>query len=243
MKKEEFKLTKKLEHIAFIMDGNGRWAKRRLLPRHLGHKEGCKRVIEIVRACADLGIYCVSLYAFSTENWSRPQDEIDHLFYYLDDFFNDNIAEFIERGVRVHLMGDITRLPEHSQETIRKSIEMTKDLKKHVFNICLNYGGKDEITRAAKSLALDVKNGVINLDDINEQVFENHMMCANLPPVDLMIRTSGEQRISNYMLWELAYAEMIFPGTPWPSFTKKELIKCLKIYEGRNRRFGGLKNE
>ncbi len=241
--KKEFVLQKKLDHIAFIMDGNGRWAKKRLLPRHLGHKEGCKRVIEIVRACCDLNIYCVSLYAFSTENWKRPQDEIDHLFYYLDDFFNDNIQEFIEKGVRVHLMGDINRLPLHTQETIKRSMDMTKDLTKHVFNVCLNYGGKDEIVRAAISLAKDVKNNKVDISQIDEKVFEDHMMCHGLPPVDLMIRTSGEQRISNYMLWELAYAEMIFPTTPWPSFTKDELIKCLEIYQKRDRRFGGLKNE
>lgn len=241
--KKEFVLEKTLDHIAFIMDGNGRWAKKRLLPRHLGHKEGCKRVIEIVRACCDLNIYCVSLYAFSTENWKRPQDEIDHLFYYLDDFFNDNIQEFIEKGVRVHLMGDINRLPLHTQETIKRSMDMTKDLTKHVFNVCLNYGGKDEIVRAAISLAKDVKDNKVDISRIDEKVFEDHMMCHGLPPVDLMIRTSGEQRISNYMLWELAYAEMIFPTTPWPSFTKDELIKCLEIYQKRDRRFGGLKNE
>lgn len=239
----DYKLTKKLDHIAFIMDGNGRWAKKRLLPRHLGHKEGCKRVIEVLRACDEIGIYCVSLYAFSTENWKRPQDEIDHLFNYLDDFFNDNIAELIERGIRVHLMGDIKKLPLHTQETIRKSIDLTEHLTKRVFNICLNYGGKDEITRAAQSIAKDVRDQKLNPDDISENVFEQHMMCNGLPPVDLMVRTSGEQRISNYMLWELAYAEMIFPSTPWPSFTKTELIKCLEIYQGRNRRFGGLRNE
>ena len=241
--KKEFVLEKKLDHIAFIMDGNGRWAKKRLLPRHLGHKEGCKRVIEIVRACCDLNIYCVSLYAFSTENWKRPQDEIEHLFYYLDDFNNDNIEEVIEKGVKVHLMGDINRLPLHTQETIKRSMNMTKDLTKHVFNVCLNYGGKDEIVRAAISLAKDVKDNKVDISQIDEKVFENHMMCHGLPPVDLMIRTSGEQRISNYMLWELAYAEMIFPTTPWPSFTKDELIKCLEIYQKRDRRFGGLKNE
>lgn len=243
MSKEGFKLTKKLDHVAFIMDGNGRWAKKRLLPRHLGHKEGCKRVIEILRACDDLGIYCISLYAFSTENWKRPQDEIDHLFNYLDDFFNDNIAEMIERGTRIRLMGDINKLPKHTQDTIRKSMDLTEHLTKHVFNICLNYGGKDEIVRAAKKMAYDAKNNKLDLESIDESTFESYMMCNGLPPVDLMIRTSGEQRISNYMLWELAYAEMIFPLTPWPSFTKKELIKCLEIYEGRNRRFGGLKNE
>ena len=243
MKKDDFVLTKKLDHIAFIMDGNGRWAKKRLLPRHLGHKEGCKRVIEILRACDDFGIYCVSLYAFSTENWKRPQDEIEHLFNYLDEFFNANIAELIERNIKVHLMGDINKLPKHTQDTIRKSIDLTEHLDGHVFNICLNYGGKDEIVRAAKKMALDVKNNKFEIENLTEETFEKYMMCNGLPPVDLMIRTSGEQRISNYMLWELAYAEMIFPSVPWPSFTKQELIKCLEIYEGRNRRFGGLQNE
>ena len=140
-------------------------------------------------------------------------------------------------------MGDINRLPLHTQETIKRSMNMTKDLTKHVFNVCLNYGGKDEIVRAAISLAKDVKDNKVDISQIDEKVFEDHMMCHGLPPVDLMIRTSGEQRISNYMLWELAYAEMIFPTTPWPSFTKDELIKCLEIYQKRDRRFGGLKNE
>lgn len=243
MKKDKFVLTKKLDHVAFIMDGNGRWAKKRLLPRHIGHKEGCKRIIEVLRACFDLNIYCISLYAFSTENWKRPADEINHLFHYLDDFFNDHIEELIEKGVRVHLMGDSSKLPNHTQDTINKALTMTKHLNKHVFNVCLNYGGKDEIIRGVKNVVSAVQNGKLKIEEINETSFENYMMCADLPPVDLMIRTSGEQRISNYMLWELAYAEMIFPLTPWPSFTKKEFIKCLEIYEKRNRRYGGLKNE
>ena len=153
----DYKLNKKLEHIAFIMDGNGRWAKKRLLPRTRGHKEACSRIIEVLRACKDLNIKVASLYAFSTENWNRPQDEIDKLFEYLDDFFNDYIQEFIETGVRVSVMGDISRLPKHTQETIEKAKKLTENNTKIVFNICLNYGGRQEIVRATKLIVEDIK--------------------------------------------------------------------------------------
>lgn len=242
-KNETFKLKTPIKHIAFIMDGNGRWAKARLLPRHLGHKEGCKRINEILRACNELDIKVVSLYAFSTENWKRPKDEIDHLFGYLEDFFNEEIHSLIEEGTRVHIMGDISRLPKQTQDTIYKAIELTKNCKKHVFNICLNYGGRDEIVRAVKKYTNDVVMHKQDLNNLTEEVFANYLMSNGLEEVDLMIRTSGEQRISNYLLWQLAYAEFIFPKVPWPAFTKKELIKCLKEYENRDRRYGGIKNE
>ena len=157
----DYKLTKKLEHIAFIMDGNGRWAKKRLLPRTRGHKEACSRIIEVLRACKDLNIKVASLYAFSTENWNRPQDEIDKLFEYLDDFFNDYIQEFIETGVRVSVMGDITRLPKQTQETIEKAKKLTENNTKIVFNICLTYGGRQEIVRATKLIIEDIKSELL----------------------------------------------------------------------------------
>lgn len=236
-------LTKPCNHVAFIMDGNGRWAKKRHLPRHLGHKEGCKRIIEIARACDDLNIKAMTLYAFSTENWNRPSDEIDHLFKYLDLFFKENIAEFHQRHIRVSLMGDSSKLPEHTQLTLKKAMEETKDYTKMVFNICLNYGSRQEIVRASKQIAEEVKRGQLKEEEINEDVFASHLYSSGLPEVDLMIRTSGEQRLSNYMLYQLAYAEFIFTPTYWPDFKKEQFIECLKEYCNRNRRFGGLENK
>ncbi len=233
----------KLKHVAFIMDGNGRWAKRRGLPRHLGHKAGCDRIIDIYEECLAQDIKAMSLYAFSTENWNRPQDEIDHLFNYLDIFFKKEIKRIIKDGSRVIVSGDISRLPEKTQKTINDAIERTKDLKNFTFNICLNYGGKAEIVRAASLFSTDVKNGKYQPNDLTEDLFENYLYTKGLPPVDLLIRTSGELRTSNYLPWQLAYAEFIFPKTPWPDFTKEEFRKCINEYYSRNRRFGTVNDQ
>lgn len=242
-KNKEFVLKKKINHIAFIMDGNGRWAKRRLLPRHLGHKKGVERVIEVLNACKEFNIKVATLYAFSTENWKRPQDEIDHLFQYLEEFFHREIDGLIKDGTQIRVMGDISRLPISTQKTIEESIYLTRNCHNFIFNICLNYGGRDEIVRASKKIAEDVKNSTIDIENINEDTFSNYLMSKGLPEVDLMIRTSGEKRISNYLLWQLAYAEFIFPKTLWPDFTRNELIKCLEEYQSRDRRYGGIVNE
>lgn len=234
MKNEEFKL----KHVAFIMDGNGRWAKRRGLPRHLGHKAGCDRIIDIYEECLAQGIYAMSLYAFSTENWNRPKSEIRHLFNYLDIFFKKEINRIIKDGSRVIVSGDISKLPNKTQKTINDALERTKDCKNFVFNICLNYGGKAEIVRAATLFAKDVQDGKLHPEDLSEELFETYLYTKDLPPVDLLIRTSGELRTSNYLPWQLAYAEFIFPITPWPDFTKEEFRKCINEYYSRNRRFG-----
>ena len=230
-------------HVAFIMDGNGRWAKARHLPRHLGHKAGCDRVTDIYEESMAQGVKVMSLYAFSTENWNRPKAEINHLFNYLDIFFKKEIKRIIKDGTRIIASGDLSRLPEKTRKTVLDSIEKTKDGKNFTFNICLNYGGKDELVRAAKLFAQDVKDGKMAIEDLNEENFENYLYTKGLPPVDLLIRTSGELRTSNYMPWQLAYAEFIFPKTPWPDFTKEEYRKCLEEYYSRNRRFGGIKDE
>ncbi len=234
MENEEFKL----KHVAFIMDGNGRWAKRRGLPRHLGHKAGCDRIIDIYEECLAQHIYAMSLYAFSTENWNRPKAEIRHLFNYLDIFFKKEINRIIRDGSRVIVSGDISRLPAKTQKTINDSLERTKNCKNFVFNICLNYGGKAEIVRAASLFAQDVKDGKCEPNELTEEKFETYLYTKDLPPVDLLIRTSGELRTSNYLPWQLAYAEFIFPITPWPDFTKEEFRKCIDEYYSRNRRFG-----
>ena len=233
----------KLKHVAFIMDGNGRWAKRRGLPRHLGHKAGCDRIIDIYEECLAQDIKAMSLYAFSTENWNRPQDEIDHLFNYLDIFFKKEIKRIIKDGSRVIVSGDISRLPKKTQKTINDAIERTKDCKNFCFNICLNYGGKAEIVRAASLFAQEVKEGKHQPNDLTEEMFENYLYTKGLPPVDLLIRTSGELRTSNYLPWQLAYAEFIFPKTPWPDFTKEEFRKCIDEYYSRNRRFGTVNDQ
>lgn len=230
-----------IKHVAFIMDGNGRWAKARNLPRHLGHKAGCDRVTDIYEECLAQGIEAMSLYAFSTENWNRPKDEINHLFGYLEIFFKKEIKRMIKEGTRIIASGDLSRLPEKTQKVVKDSIEKTKDGKNFTFNICLNYGGKAELVRAAKLFANDVKEGKKDIDDLNETTFEQYLYTKDLPPVDLLIRTSGEFRTSNYLPWQLAYAEFIFPKTPWPDFTKEEFRKCIAEFNTRNRRFGGIK--
>jgi len=235
-------MEKELKHIAFIMDGNGRWAKKRGLPRHLGHKRGCEVCTDIYEGCLENHIQVMSLYAFSTENWNRPKDEIDHLFNYLEIFFKKEIKRFMRDGSRVMVSGDLSRIPEKTRNVIYDSMERTKDNKNFVFNICLNYGGKSEIVRATKLIAEDIKNGVISIDDVNEKSFENYLYTKDLPPVDLLIRTSGEMRTSNFLLWQLAYAEFIFTKTHWPDFNKKELNECINEFKTRDRRYGGIED-
>lgn len=234
---------RKCSHVAFIMDGNGRWAKSRNLPRFLGHKEGCKRVIDIYEACRENNIFIMSLFAFSTENWSRPKSEIDHLFNYLETFFKKEINRLMKDGTKIIVSGDISPIKESTKKVILESVEKTKENNNFIFNICLNYGGRSEIVLAAKKIAEDAINNRIEINQINEVSFNNYLYTKNLPPVDLLIRTSGEQRISNFMLYQLAYAEMVFTKTYWPSFTKDEFNNILKEFYTRDRRFGGIKNE
>ena len=236
MKKSDFKLT----HVAFIMDGNGRWAKRRGLPRHLGHKAGCDRIIDIYEECLAQDIKVMSLYAFSTENWNRPKSEINHLFKYLEIFFKKEINRIIKDGSQIRISGDISRLPKTTQKVIEMAVEKTKDCHNFYFNVCLNYGGKAEIARAATLFAKDVEEGKHKPEDLTEELFETYLYTTGLPPVDFLIRTSGELRTSNYMPWQLAYAEFTFPETTWPDFTKEEFRKCIDEYYQRNRRFGSI---
>ena len=234
-------LPKKINHVALIMDGNGRWAKERKLPRTEGHREGCKRIIEIFDVFKKYNIKVMTLYAFSTENWNRPKTEITQLFRYLNSFFKSNIKTFIKDKVRVQVMGDISRLPLSSQKVVLDAIDKTKDFDNFVFNIALNYGSKQELVRATKLIAKEVKEGKLNIEDIDESTISNHLYTHNLPDIDLMIRTSGEQRLSNYLLYQLAYSEFIFTKTYWPDFKEAEFVECLKEFANRNRRFGKIK--
>ena len=231
-------LKKPINHVALIMDGNGRWAKQRGLPRHKGHEEGCKRIIEIFDVFKEYRIKVMTLYAFSTENWNRPKLEIKQLFTYLDKFFKDNIDDFMRDGVRVQVMGDITKLPAHTQIVVNDALNRTKDNDDYVFNIALNYGSKQELVKATKEIASLVKDNKLDINDIDEQTISDHLYTSNLPPVDLMIRTSGEQRLSNYLLYQLAYSEFIFTPTYWPDFKKENFVACLKEYQSRDRRYG-----
>ncbi|MEG2640335.1 MAG: polyprenyl diphosphate synthase [Bacilli bacterium] len=232
-----------IKHIAFIMDGNGRWAKARALPRYKGHKKGVERITEIYDECFKLGISVVSFYCFSSENWNRPQDEIDHLFAYLKVFFQKNIKRFIRDGIKIIISGDITRLPLDTQEVINEAIFKTKDFTKFTFNVCLNYGSQQEIVRAAQSFAKDVLQNKIKVEELNIHNFNSYLYTAGLPDVDLLIRTSGEQRVSNFLLYQLSYAEFIFDEIYWPDFDIKRLYIDLDIFMTRKRRFGGIENE
>lgn len=243
MSKEEFVLTKPLRHIAFIMDGNGRWAKARGLPRTLGHKKACEMLRGIFDACYEQHIYAMSFFAFSTENWNRPEDEITHLMDYLEEFFKKNMDYLLSKGARVIVSGDLSRLRPSTRETCLSAIEESKGNDTCVLNVCLNYGGRDDIVHACRKIAEDVRSGKLKEEDIDERLFASYLYTAGLPDVDLLVRTSGEQRISNYMLYQIAYAELVFTPVKWPDFDKAALIDCLKEYCGRNRRFGGLKNE
>lgn len=239
----EENLITNAKHVAFIMDGNGRWAKRRGLPRSLGHREGCKRIKDITLACMDFKLDVMSIYCFSTENWKRSKSEIDYLFNLLRIFFKKEIDELDDLGVKVMTLGDLSRLPEATQKVIYKAKERTKNNKNFTLNICLNYGGKDEIVRAVKDLVTAIENKELTKEEITEEKFLSFMESHELPPVDLMVRTSGEQRISNYMLWEIAYAELVFVEEHWPDFRKENLRKVLEIYNTRDRRFGGVKDD
>jgi len=242
-KKKPFVLEKKLDHIAFIMDGNGRWANLRGLPRYLGHREAVNRIMDIFEMCREFHIHVMSLYAFSTENWNRPQDEIDHLMDYLEEFFAKKIDYMDSVGARLQISGDINRLRPSTKQACIDAYERTKNNDAIVVNVCLNYGGRDDIVRACKNIVGEVQSGSLKVEDINEALFAEHLYTKGLPDVDLMIRTSGEQRLSNYLLWQNAYAEFVFTPVKWPDFNRKAFIDCLEQFQSRNRRYGGLKNE
>ncbi len=227
-------------HIAIIMDGNGRWAKKRMMPRNYGHKQGSKIVEEICREAYNIGVKYVTVYAFSTENWSRPQSEIDTLMKLLRDFLSECLNKSKKNNMRVHVIGDITRLEQSLQDTIVKLEEVSASNTGLCFQVALNYGGQDEILRATRKIAQDVKDGKLSIEDLNTEIYENYLDTKGIPAPDLLIRTSGEQRLSNFLLWQLAYSEFYFTDVLWPDFNKAELIKAIEFYNGRERRYGGV---
>ncbi len=228
------------KHIAIIMDGNGRWAKKRFLPRNLGHQEGMKRVIEIVETASQLGIEYLTLYAFSTENWKRPKDEIDGLMNILVLFIRRELERLYKNNVRLHILGDISKLPSMPRNEVIKAIDRTKSNSGMILNIALNYGGRDEIIFGIKEILKDIDMGKIDIGDLNPELFSNYLYTKGQPDPDLLIRPSGELRISNFLLYQIAYSEFWFSDILWPDFTRDDLYMAIIDYQKRNRRFGGI---
>lgn len=230
-------------HIAIIMDGNGRWAKKRALPRIAGHHEGMKTVRKIARYADDLGVNVLTLYAFSTENWKRPKSEVDYLMGLPRKFLNDFMPELMQRNIRVQMIGEKEGLPLNTQNALNEAMEKTKNNNGLILNFAMNYGSRTEIVNAMKKMLNDVSNGNLSIDSLNENMVDQYLMTADLPEPDLLIRTSGEVRLSNFMLWQLAYTEFWFTDTLWPDFNEQALADAIQSYQKRNRRYGGLKGE
>lgn len=228
------------KHVGIIMDGNGRWAQNKSFPRVVGHKAGLDALKEIVRESSDLGIEIITVYAFSTENWKRPMEEVNFLMNLLIEYMIKEIKELKSEGVKINIIGERENIPANVEKVIRASMEETKDNKGLKFNIAFNYGGRAEIINAVKLITEEIKNGKINIENINEDFLNSKMYTSGEADPDLIIRTSGEYRLSNFLVWQSAYSELYFTDTLWPDFRKEELRKALKDYSIRNRRFGGL---
>ena len=241
-KSEEAKKTDIIlpEHIGIIMDGNGRWAKKRSLPRSVGHREGAKTFRKITRYCSDIGIKYLTVYAFSTENWKRPEDEVSALMKLFKSYLNEALEDFKDDSIVVKFIGDKSHFSEDLQNLMIENEESSKDRDGMVLNIAMNYGSRDEIVRAVKNISLDVKAGKLDADKIDEELFSNYLYTAGQPDPDLIIRPSGEYRISNFMLWQAAYTEFVIMNKLWPDFEKSDLDEAINIYSQRNRRFGGV---
>jgi undecaprenyl diphosphate synthase len=227
-------------HVAVIMDGNGRWAKQRQLPRVEGHRHGAESVRAVVRAAGEIGIKYLTLYAFSVENWSRPKEEVDTLMKYLARYLKNEIAELQRYNVRLEAIGQIYRLPEFVQAQLKKTITALANNKGLTLILALSYGGRTEIVDAVRSIAAKVKQGKLDAAEINEDVIAEHLYTKNFPDPDLLIRTSGEMRVSNFLLWQISYAELVVTPTLWPDFRKAQFFEALEEYNRRHRRFGGV---
>ncbi len=238
--KEEILKGEIPKHIAIIMDGNGRWAKKRALPRMAGHHEGMKVVRKITKQANKLGVKVLTLYAFSTENWKRPKIEVDYLMKLPEEFLTTYLPELIEENVQVRIMGDKKRLPSHTLNAVEKAMEQTKANDGLILNFALNYGSRTEIISAVQQIAQDVEAGNLEKDSIDETVFSNYLMTQTLTDPDLLIRTSGEIRLSNFMLWQLAYTEFWFTDVLWPDFNEQCFLEAIYTYQQRGRRYGGI---
>ena len=236
--KEKIDSEKQPQHVAVIMDGNGRWAKSRDQERTFGHKNAIKAVREVINACNEVNIPYLTLYTFSTENWNRPTEEVNTLMDLLSSTLLQEAEEIFSKGLRIHAIGDLEKLPDTVREQLLNIIELTKNNNKGNLILALSYGSQREILNAVKEISKKVKDGEVDINDIDEKLFENHLYTKDFPPVDLLIRTSGEVRISNFLLWQIAYAELQFLDTLWPDFTKEDFFQCIVNYQSKERRFG-----
>ncbi len=246
----EFSFSKELpipKHIAIIMDGNGRWAQNRRLPRVAGHKEGMETVKKITKHASKLGVKVLTLYAFSTENWKRPNEEVNFLMQLPVDFFDTFVPELKKENVRVEVMGYKEFLPKHTQDAVERAIEETKENTGLILNFALNYGSRAEIITAIQNLYVELQENQSEIGEITEEVFDNYLMTGfldkHLRDPELVIRTSGEERISNFLLWQIAYSELFFTKAFWPDFDEVALESAIASYQNRDRRFGAVKNE
>ena len=235
---DKIDLKKLPNHIAIIMDGNGRWAKKQGMLRVIGHENGSNTVVEIVESCTKIGIKHLTLYSFSSENWNRPKYEVDIIMKIMLKSLKREFDNFIKNDIRLHTIGDISQLPESFRQELIHVMEQTKNNTRMVLTLALSYGSRDEITSAVKQICDKVKNNTISIDAIDDSIINSHLYTQNLPDVDLLIRTSGEHRISNFMLWQIAYAELYFTEVLWPDFKSKDLIEAIANYQKRERRFG-----
>lgn len=238
--KKQLDMSRIPKHIGIIMDGNGRWAKRRGLPRSAGHRQGAKTLEAIIDCCISLGVEVLTAYAFSTENWKRPEEEVSALMELLYSYLMSAEKRFAEKNVRLMVSGDISKFSDKLQTAIEHAKDVTKEGKALTLNLALNYGGRDEILRAVRGISAEVKSGKINPLDIDEALFASYLDTAGLPEVDLIIRPSGEQRLSNFLLWQAAYSEFWFSDICWPDFTEKDMKAAIIAYQNRDRRFGAV---
>ena len=228
-------------HIAIIMDGNGRWAKKKYMPRTLGHKAGMQALKRTVETCAEVKVPVLSVYAFSTENWKRPAEEVNYLMQLLIEYIDKEIAELHKNNIKIKITGDYDSLPKLCISSINEALKKTNDNTGMVFNIALNYGSRREILRAVKLIAMQAKNGEIEVADIDEDLLNSLLYTYDIPDPDLLIRTAGEMRLSNFMLWQIAYTELFITPCMWPDFNREVLMNAIWSYQQRERRFGGLK--
>ena len=241
--KEKLNFDNLPKHVAIIMDGNGRWAKSQNKERTFGHKNAIKAVREAISACNEVGIPYLTLYTFSTENWNRPAEEVDTLMDLLSSTLLQEAEEIFSKGIRIRAIGDLEALPENVRNQLYNIMELTKNNTKGNLTLALSYGSQKEILNAVKELCKKVKNGDINENDIDEHLFQQHLYTKEIPPVDLLIRTSGEVRVSNFLLWQIAYAEMQFIDVLWPDFTKETFFQCILDYQTKERRFGKISEQ
>lgn len=228
-------------HVAVIMDGNGRWAKRHGMPRIIGHQNGMKAVKRTAIAADELGIKYLTMYAFSTENWKRPKDEVEFLMKLPEEFLAIELEELIEKNVQVRMMGDADGLPSHTVKAMREAVARTAGNDGLVLNFALNYGARKEIVDCVRDIGRDIRDGRLKPEEITEEMLDNRLLSGGMPDPDLLIRTSGEMRLSNFMLWQLAYSEFWFADAYWPEFGKEHLLQAVSEYQRRIRRYGGLK--